>query len=82
LVDAAPRAATLPRRGEGEHVNETLVELAKSVAFVAFMIAVAAWARIARPVSPLDERARGPYWRVNFRIARSTSCGSPATGPG
>lgn len=59
MVDAAPRAATLPRRGEGEHVNETLVELAKSVAFVAFMIAVAAWARIARPVSPLDEaRAR------------------------
>jgi hypothetical protein len=36
-------------------VNETLVKLAVSAGLVALMIAVAAWARIARPVAPLDD---------------------------
>jgi hypothetical protein len=36
-------------------VNETLLRLAVSALLVAAMIGVAAWARIARPVAPLDE---------------------------
>jgi HAMP domain-containing protein len=38
-------------------VNETLLRLAVSALLVAVMIGVAAWARIARPVAPLDEAA-------------------------
>lgn len=36
-------------------MNATLVQLAVSGALVALMIVVAGWARIARPVAPLDE---------------------------
>ncbi|MDP1735813.1 MAG: hypothetical protein Q8L23_00075 [Caulobacter sp.] len=36
-------------------MNETLLKLAVSAGLVAFMIVVAAWARIARPVAPLDD---------------------------
>jgi hypothetical protein len=36
-------------------VNETLIKLAASAGLVGFMIAVAAWARIARPVAPLGD---------------------------
>lgn len=38
-------------------MNATLVQLAASAALVAFMIAVAGWARIARPFAPLDQAA-------------------------
>ncbi|HRD27664.1 MAG TPA: hypothetical protein PLO65_05125, partial [Caulobacter sp.] len=36
-------------------MNATIIQLAVSGALVGLMIAVAGWARIARPVAPLDE---------------------------
>lgn len=38
-------------------MNATLIQLAVSAALVGLMIAVAGWARIARPFAPLDESA-------------------------
>ena len=54
LVDAAPRRTTL-RAGEEAHVNAQLLQFAVSALLVVVMIAVAGWARIGRPVAPLDE---------------------------
>lgn len=55
MVDADARATTLRTRAEGANVNAVLVQLAVSAALVALMILVAWWARIGRPVAPLDE---------------------------
>jgi len=66
LVDAAPPATTLPGRGEGAHVNATIIQLAVSGALVGLMIAVAGWARIARPVAPLDEASARALLAAEF----------------
>lgn len=66
MVDAAPPATTLAGRGEGAHVNATIIQLAVSGALVGLMIAVAGWARIARPVAPLDETSARALLAAEF----------------
>jgi len=57
LVDAAPSPGTLRPESGTDGVNETLTILAGSAVAVTLMVAIAAWARIARPTPPLDETA-------------------------